>query len=72
MHEVNLFTGSGIGVLAAHDAGIETVAFCVLECFGQLAQLVRALGSHPRGRRFESFTAHCTFIKMYIRSEVVR
>ena len=25
---------------------------------GRLAQLVRALGSHPRGRRFESFTAH--------------
>ena len=29
--------------------------------FGQLAQLVRALGSHPRGRRFESFTAHFYF-----------
>lgn len=28
--------------------------------YGQLAQLVRALGSHPRGQRFESPTAHHT------------
>ena len=29
--------------------------------FGELAQLVRAFGSHPRGRRFESFTPHLEF-----------
>ncbi len=34
--------------------------------FGQLAQLVRALGSHPRGRRFESFTAHFYFSQAHI------
>ena len=34
--------------------------FCVESRYGygQLAQLVRALGSHPRGQRFESSTAH--------------
>ena len=27
--------------------------------YGRVAQLVRALGSHPRGRRFESYIDHC-------------
>ena len=31
---------------------------------GQLAQLVRALGSHPRGHWFESSTAHRRYLKM--------
>ncbi len=39
---------------------------------GQLAQLVRAIGSHPRGRRFESFTDHCPLGQMSIELEVKR
>ena len=35
---------------------------CVIKCYGQLAQLVRALGSHLRGQRFKSSTAHFELI----------
>ena len=52
--------------------GIERVVACVIECLGgQLVQLVRTLGSHPRGRRFESFTAHCSLARVSIELEVM-
>ena len=39
---------------------------------GQLAQLVRALGSHPRGHWFESSTAHHYLVKFqFLRSMIL-
>ncbi len=50
-------TGQGrAGSSPPSGAGADTLRPAI----GRLAQLVRALGSHPRGRRFESYIDHPT------------